>query len=41
MQRLQDKDADAVREYLEMLRQANHSFIILGTKRYLEIVENE
>lgn len=41
MQRLQERDADAVKEYLEMLRQANHSFIILGTKRYLEIVENE
>ena len=41
MQKLQEKDAEAVKEYLKMLRQANHSFIILGTKRYLEIVQNE
>ena len=41
MQKLQEKDADVVKEYLAMLRQANHSIILLGTKRYLEIVKNE
>ncbi len=42
MQRLQKKkDADSVKEYLEKLAQTNQSFIILGTKRYLEMLEDE
>jgi len=41
MQGLQKKDADTVKKYLEKLAQTNHSFIILGTKRYLEILKNE
>jgi hypothetical protein len=41
MQGLQQRDADTVKAYLENLAKANHAFIILGTKRYLEILEDE
>jgi hypothetical protein len=39
MKRLHEKDAESVKSYLEDLAQNNQSFIMLGLKRYSEILQ--